>query len=136
MHASCQEKSGIYFQGCRTAAKDGGGTVTKHLQIRLEEEEYEEVENTARRLGLSLTSYGKRELLRAVRGDASGPFSALTKHEEQMLAGLLAYLRQRPYSAEKSEIVALFERLANRVVASPGVVSPGVVSPGSTRSSM
>ncbi len=100
------EKIILFFGTC--------GKVTKHLQIRLEEKEYEEVESAAKALGLSLTAYGQRELLRVVRAEQSGPFGALTKKEEHLLSGLLAYLRQRPYSPEKAEIVALFERLANR----------------------
>ncbi len=88
--------------------------MTKHLQIRLEESEYKEVEDAAKRVGISLTAFGQRELLRNVRANTPGPFGEMTIYEERLLAGLLAYLRQKPYSTEKAEIVALFERLATR----------------------
>ena len=85
--------------------------MTRHVQIRLEQPEYEQFENTARAGGLSLQAAGRQAVLQWLSAASDSAIGALTAPEKRLLLGVLGYLRRQVHAPEREVLVRLLDNL-------------------------
>jgi hypothetical protein len=82
----------------------------RHVQIRLEDEEYEEFARKAERRG-GLQAAGREALVTWSGGKAPTPFGEISRDEERLLRAMLRYSREAPASDLLKQAIPALIRL-------------------------